>query len=88
MEQKNNWNWLECIYKSNNLKNNNNFIQRSCIILPTEMETLTCQIYKIWICQVIKLQNFYNKADVGFKKNTYLSMAVQTFLFASSTETT
>ena len=52
------------------------------------METLTCQIYKIWLCQVIKLKNFYNKADVGFKKNTYLSMAVQTFLFASSTETT
>ena len=38
MEQKNNWNWLECIYKSNNSKKNN-FIQKNCVILLVEMET-------------------------------------------------
>lgn len=61
MKQNCDENWLQ--YKSHHFT-------QSCIIIPIEIEAIFVKIYEFWICQVIKLQNVNNEADVELKKNS------------------
>lgn len=66
MKQKCDWMWLQ--YKSHHFT-------QSCIIIPIEIEAIFVKIYKFWICQVSKLQNFNDEADVELNKKKKLQHA-------------